>query len=297
MAQLSRPYQIGLIVVALFAAVFVFALHGRSSSPGSPSAPAPAAPASTPASTPAAQASANGGSTGSAAEQAALSHHVYRGSAPGVGGLSRAIAKAHGAAATSQKNNAQLEQKSAQASSVTASSTTTSTPAGSVTKHSVVVTHAPATPSAAASTTAASATGAAATKAPAAGPARQRAVEAELKQGKIVVLLFWNPRGTDDRVVHHQLKLMFAFHNNPATAKAEVVRHAGKFFGRNFNHTVVVHETLGASVAAYGSITRGVQVYGTPTLLILNSTGKTITLTGVTDAYGIEQAIFEAHGG
>jgi hypothetical protein len=295
MAQLSRPYQIGLVVVALFAAVFVFALHGRSSTTSSASAPAPA----TPASTPAAQASANGGSTGSAAEQAALSHQVYHGSAPGVSGLSRAIAKAHGAAATSEKNNAQLAQKSTQASSVTSSSTTTSTPAGTVTKHTVVVTHAPKAPSASAKTTAASAA-ASAPKAvsttSASGPARQHEVEAELKQGKIVVLLFWNPKGTDDRVVHHQLKLMFAFHNNAATAKAEAVRHAGKFFGRNFNNSVVVHETLGASVAAYGSITRGVQVFQTPTLLVLNSKGQTIALTGVTDAYGIEQAIFEAHG-
>jgi hypothetical protein len=301
MAQLSRPYQIGLVVVLLFGAVFAFALHGRTSTTSSSSAPV-AAPVPSPAPA-SASAPASGGSAGSAAEQAELSHHVYHGSAPGVGGLSRAIAKAHGAAAISEQNNAQLAQKSARASSASgsspaeapathASATTTvvtKTPRATITKTSTV--HAAVTPSQAPATPASPAAKTAS------GPARQLAVESELKAGKIVVLLFWNPKGTDDRVVHHELKLMLALHHNATTASLEALRHAGKFFGRNFDKSVAVHETLGASVAGYGSITRGVQVYGTPTLLIINGKGQTITLTGVTDAYGIEQAISEAHGG
>ena len=51
------------------------------------------------------------------AKAAAAPTHVYHGSAPGVPASARAIAKAHGAVATSQQNAKQLEQKSAQASS------------------------------------------------------------------------------------------------------------------------------------------------------------------------------------
>jgi hypothetical protein len=46
-------------------------------------------------------------------------------------------------------------------------------------------------------------------------------------------------------------------------------------------------------VASFGSITRGVQVYGTPTLLVVNGKGQTTTLTGLQDAYAIKQAIRE----
>ncbi len=47
-------------------------------------------------------------------------------------------------------------------------------------------------------------------------------------------------------------------------------------------------------VSSFGSITRGVQVQATPTILIVNKQGKTITLSGLQDAYSIEQAIDEA---
>lgn len=297
MTQISRPFQIGLLVVVLFAAVFLFAFHGHSSTP---TAPAPAPPATRTVVVKAAPANPNGGSSGSEAEQAALSHHVYNGSAPGVGGLSHAIAKAHGAVALSQQNSAQLAQKSAQASTVTPATPATAAPSTThVSATSTVVTK-----SASGTTTKTATVHATVKHHPASGaakstngPAAQRAVESELKQGKIVLLLFWNPKGTDDQVVHHQLKLMLALHRNATTAKAEALRHAGKFFGRNFDKSIAVHETLGATVGAFGSITRGVQVYGTPTLLVINPKGETIADTGVIDAYGIEQSIFEAHHG
>ena len=47
------------------------------------------------------------------------SGQVYHGSAPGVEGLTKAIAKAHGAVSTSEGNARQLEEKSAQATSTT----------------------------------------------------------------------------------------------------------------------------------------------------------------------------------
>ncbi len=104
MTQISRPFQIALVAVGLLAAVWLFALHGRSASSTESSG---SAPASTPATT-----------SGAAAQEkaAAAPTTVYKGAAPGVAGLTGAIAKAHGAVATSQQNAKELESKSAQAS-------------------------------------------------------------------------------------------------------------------------------------------------------------------------------------
>ncbi len=55
-----------------------------------------------------------------------------------------------------------------------------------------------------------------------------------------------------------------------------------------------MHEASAGQVTYFGSITRGVQVTGTPTLLIINKHGRTIILTGLQDAYAIRQAIAEA---
>ena len=57
---------------------------------------------------------------------------------------------------------------------------------------------------------------------------------------------------------------------------------------------VAVQEAPASQVASFGSITRTVRVTGTPTLLIINKHGRTTTLTGLTDAYSIDQAIDEA---
>ena len=103
-------------------------------------------------------------------------------------------------------------------------------------------------------------------------PARQRAVETALAKGEIVVILFWNRHGADDVAVQHALQ--------PFTK-------AGK--------RISVIETSASQVASFGSVTRGVQVYGTPTILIVNKRGQTTTLTGLQDSYSISQAIAEAH--
>ncbi len=57
---------------------------------------------------------------------------------------------------------------------------------------------------------------------------------------------------------------------------------------------ILVVEAPPSQVATFGSVTRGVQVYGTPTILIVNRHGQTSSLTGLQDAYSIEQAITEA---
>ena len=57
---------------------------------------------------------------------------------------------------------------------------------------------------------------------------------------------------------------------------------------------VSVQAAPASAVASYGSITRGVQVYATPTILVINKQGKAIVLTGLQDTYAIAQAIGEA---
>jgi hypothetical protein len=256
MAQISRPFQIALVAFGLLAAVWFFALRGHSSTSGSGSSATPPA-ASAPASTP------------SASEKAAAPSSIYHGSAPGVNGLSRAVAKAHEAVATSQTNAKQLEKKSAQASSAATQATAPAAPTTSAARfaakaavpsssaHAKPAPHKPAVP-------------------PPTSLALQRSVEAQLQSGKIAVLLFWNKKGADDVV------------SRSAVQQLKRSREAGK---------IAVHESPAGAVASYGTITRGVQIYGTPTILIINQRHVATTITGSTDAYSLEQAIDEARKG
>lgn len=102
----------------------------------------------------------------------------------------------------------------------------------------------------------------------------QTAVAAELKQGRVVLLFFWNPRSSDDAAVQRQV---------------QIVAHK---LGRR----VAVHTAAADQVGSFGSITRDIQVYQTPTLLIVNPRGQVTTVTGYTDAYALEQTIREARG-
>jgi hypothetical protein len=288
MAQISRPFQIAFVGVLALAAVWLFALHGRSTST-TESSSAPVAPAATAAP----QGNGTGGTTS-----------VYHGSAPGVEGLSNAIAKAHGAAATSHQNTKALEEKSAAASSATASPPATVTPQSgaaaappvtkvtkvtSGTSTATVVTKAPAVTAPAHKSTGPTHTGIVAT------PANQRMVEADLKAGNVAVVLFWDPRGADDRVVQRQLWLLEGVrHRVGAVMRQPEAQRLLKTFGPELGKKIAVHRALAKQVASFGSITRGVQVYGTPTILVIGKAGHTTTITGFTDAFGIEQAIAEA---
>jgi hypothetical protein len=280
MAQLSRPYQIALAVLAFLVLVWFVALRGHSSS-STPVASTPAsAPATAPASTPESTAA-------SEAKAAAAPTPVYHGATPGVTGLTRAINKAHGAVATSQKDAQGFEHASAQAPGQSAEGTGAST----ASTGSQPAAAAPAT------TTQPAATGATATKqatAPAGTaaktsksaahvaikprtvtkgiPAQQAAVESELKQGKIVAVLFWNPKGADDVAVRKELQAV----------------------GKQLGGKLAVHTAESNQVGAFGSITQAIQVYQTPTILFVNGKGLTTTLTGFTDAFSIEQTIEEA---
>jgi hypothetical protein len=266
MAQLSRPYQIGLAAVAVLAAAWLLLLQGgHSSSPSAPST-AQVSPAPTHTVT-AAAAPARAASEGTAGS--ATGH----GSASSLGGLGKAVEKARGAVATSKAQEKQLAERSDQASSVTLSKTT-STPAAAA----APATAAGPTASKTTSVTVAKTANPVRTKSPAPtaanrgnARARQHLVEAQLAQGKIAVILFWNPKGSDDRSVQGALRSF-----------------------RGFRSRVALNEALPGQVASFGSITRGVQVYGTPTLLFINKQHKVITLTGLQDRYAIAQAIAEA---
>jgi hypothetical protein len=105
-------------------------------------------------------------------------------------------------------------------------------------------------------------------------PPMQATVAAELGQGKVVLVLFWSAHAADDVAVHGQ------------------VLAAAHSLGRS----VAVHTATAAQVGSFGSVTRDIQVYQTPTLLIVNPKGQVTTVTGYTDAYAIEQAVREARG-
>jgi hypothetical protein len=263
MAHISRPFQVALAAVAVLALVWVVALHRPSSGSSevkSAGQPAAAAAASKTASA-GSGASAKGSSGGAGAG-------IYKGSAPGVEGLTRALAKAHAAVAISQQNAKQLQEKSEQASSTGSAPASTSATQSST---RVAAAAAPAAKSAPAATPPR-----AGKLAPRRSPslpvlANQHLVEAELKHGKTVVLLFWSSKGSDDIAVKEALGKL---------ARAQ--------------HALAVHVTSPGQVASFGTITRGVQVYGTPTLLVVAQHGRTVVLTGLQDTYAIQQAVAEA---
>jgi hypothetical protein len=291
MAQISRPFQIVLVVVCLFAGVWLFALHGHSSSAGS-STPSPAVSTST-----------SPAPAEAAAKAAPKPAQTHGGSS--LGGLSHAIAKAHGAAAISQHNAQQVEQKSAQASGEPSKGATTAAHTGS-SAHTGSTVH---TGSSATTTgrhtavTAPTAVNHAAVKTqstnPQTGagrtPARQVLVERALDEGKVAVILFWNPKGTEDTIVNNELQVLEAVHHliRPL-ARTPQVRQQLKASGLESEKPFAAFQSTASQVASYGSITRGVQIYATPTILVINKSGQTTVLSGLQDAFSIEQAIDEA---
>ncbi|HXC46042.1 MAG TPA: hypothetical protein VNU24_05500 [Solirubrobacteraceae bacterium] len=298
MAQLSRPYQIILGVVVVFGLIWAVALRSHSSNQSEPTASAPA---------PTNSAAANGSSGGNAAAPT----KVYHGAAPGVEGLTKAIAKAHGAVAESQRNvGEQASRAQALTGESQASATSTHTTASGTTTQSVTTTHTATTaPSLTRRTvrsvhkTSAHAQGTGVvthtstttvkrtttvhrTAAPTDKPSvrlhgsvkhttkspQQLAVEHELAQGRTVLLFFWTPSSSVDR-------------QNVLQAKALVDRSKG---------ALTLHLALANQVGEFGTITEVVHVYQTPTILIVNRHGVVSTLTGLTDLFALEQAVKEA---
>lgn len=99
-------------------------------------------------------------------------------------------------------------------------------------------------------------------------PAGERTVLRQLAAGKTVVMLFWTPKGDDDR------------------AARRAVREAAR--GRT---NVAVRLVPAKDVGVYESITGGVTITQTPTTMIIGPERKAVTITGLVDPLEIEQAI------
>ncbi len=276
MTHISRPFQIALVALLLFIAVWFAVLRGHSSSTGSSgsgssasSTPASGSSAQSAASQSASSGTAPGG--GTAASQASGAQHS---SAPGVDGLSRAILRARGAVAQSQQNAQQLQKKSEQASSGAQQQGAQTQSSAQSQGASQSKTHAGQQPSTTAKTTTktqANGSAQAKTKTASGAPTMQVKVEGELQHGKIVAVLFWNPKGSVDAVVRREL---------------QAAKH-------DSHGKLAIHVARSGEVGSFGSFTHTVQVYSTPTILLINTKGQTSSLTGLTDAFSIEQAVRE----
>jgi hypothetical protein len=199
MAQVSRPFQIGIAAVAVLACVWLFALRGHSSSnepSSSASAPAPAASAP---------------SSGTHA------------SAPGVEGLTKAVEKAHGAVATSERNASELQKQSAAASGEAAGS--------------------------------GSAAGASAPASSATGSTKARSPGSSAVAG--------------------------------STAVFDAVQ-------RVRSHNAWLYPARANEVASFGALTKSIQVFQTPTLVVVGPDRRAHVVTGLTNPYVVEQTISEA---
>jgi hypothetical protein len=265
--QISRPFQIALAAVALLLVIWLVALRGHSTGGGNTSSAPAAASTPAPASRSASSASGAGASQSAPGGGTPASGGVYHGSAPGVAGLTRAIAKARGAVKLSEQNAQQLQRESAQASS--AGPSRHGAPGSSASTPS---TASPSKPAAAKSATPAPTTATGAAPKVASTASKQQLVESELKSGRTVIVLFSSPTGAVDAVVRGQVALL-------ALLK---------------NQGIAVHFASPREVGAYGAVTRSLQILQTPTILVISPSGRTKTVTGLTDAYAISQAIKEA---
>jgi hypothetical protein len=96
---------------------------------------------------------------------------------------------------------------------------------------------------------------------------------ASVDAGKVVVLLFWNKKASDDRATRQGLR--------------SVDLHHGK---------VVASAVPLADVGRYEAITRGARVLESPTLLVIGAGGKARAITGYTQAKEIDQAVSDVGG-
>jgi hypothetical protein len=98
-----------------------------------------------------------------------------------------------------------------------------------------------------------------------------RDLRVALAERKVVVLLFWSPRASDDRDVHRALRA--------------VDTHDGRVF---------VQAADVRAVAAYGAIARGAGVSQSPTVVVVGRDRKVQTLVGFGDTTSIDQLVTDA---
>jgi hypothetical protein len=100
-----------------------------------------------------------------------------------------------------------------------------------------------------------------------------RPLLAAVDAGKVVVVLFWNDKASDDRATRRAVR--------------SIDLHGGK---------VVASVVPIGEVGRYEAITRGVQVLESPTVLVIGAGGKARAITGYTQAKEIDQAVSDIGG-
>jgi hypothetical protein len=255
MAQISRPFQVVLAAFVLFAVAWFALLHRPGTTSSGSSTPASVAHSVAP--------------HPHAPTQTRTTSHTRTTT------QTRTTTHTHAAAPAHAKVQTHTTTVTHHTTSVThtAAKGASTHHHTSVTVHHTSVTHTTTHTTAAAHKPATQHTPAASAQSPTT-PAMQATVAAELKQHKVVLLLFWNPSSSSDAAVHRQV---------------QIVAH-------KLGHSIAVHASAASQVGSYGSITRDIQIYQTPTLLIVNPQAQVTTVTGYTDAYSLEQTIREARG-
>lgn len=269
MAQISRPFQLALVLVAVLALAWFTVLHAHLSTNGGGSS-------SSGSSAPSASTTSKTSKAGEIEHNEGKATPVYHGAAPGLQGLSKDIRRAHEAVGASQTEAHKLEGGSAAAGAAPGAASHASAPATQA-AHTVSAAPSHASSTARHHIAAAAhppATVAHARNAGASGSQTSRAttVQSQLQAGKVVLLLFWNPRSSADQGVHAQVQAA----------------------GRSLKSKVALDFAKAGEVGSFGTVTRDVSVLQTPTLLIINQKGLATTITGLTDAFSIEQAVREA---
>ena len=250
--QVSRPMQIALAAVVLFFAVWFVALRPKKAS--TESAPAPAQTSALPTTTT---------------------------PQPAASGFGKAVDKARAGAQTADQAAAAEQATGEDAATGTpATGTATQTPSSGA----KTTTATPAPPTAAqlrgsvGSVAAVGAEQAGATVTPLhrvtdQGPARKlpARMQAAIDHHRVVVLLFWSRRSSDDRAVRDEV--------------AHLSRHRGR---------VYVDIQPVQRVGRYSRITAGVDVSQTPSVIIVDPKRKAEMITGFVDGENIKQAVLEA---
>jgi hypothetical protein len=193
---------------------------------------------------------------------------IYHGAAPGLQGLSKDINRAHETVGASEVEAHKIEGRAGSAQATPSAAAASPAAAAPSSASTTPGKHSPA------ATVKHSSASSAPHPSHGATASRAGAVGAQLKSGKTVLLLFWKPSSAEDRAVHSQVQAA----------------------SRALKGKVAADYAKAGEVGSFGTVTRDVSVLQTPTLLIINRKGLATTITGLTDAFSIEQAVREAGG-
>ena len=92
----------------------------------------------------------------------------------------------------------------------------------------------------------------------------------------MAVMLCWNTKGADDNAVHEELQILLAAHHEVAVHPGQGASRASCAWstGLELEKKIAVHYATAAQVAWFGTFTKTVQVYGTPTISSSTSTAR-----------------------